>query len=196
MPDMIIDALVPAAQADDVYRQIRDFEAYPRYTDAVREVTVVPLDQHTVEARWSVNFRNGVLRWIEHDTFDDATRQVTFRQTTGDFDRFDGIWSVRQRGADVTVRLTCSFDLGMPSLAAMIDPIACEALVENIDLILRGLLGDDVSIRGGTAPAPAPAPTASMRWGNADMPPPVSADAAPPTPNHRNQRPVGGRPVG
>jgi ribosome-associated toxin RatA of RatAB toxin-antitoxin module len=158
MPDVTIDAVVPAARAGDVYQRLCDFEAYTRYTDAVREVKVVALDEDAVEARWSVNFRNGVLCWTEHDTFDEATRTITFRQTDGDFDQFGGTWTVRQRADQVAVRFACSFDLGMPSLAAIIDPIACEALVENIRLIMRGLLGAHV-----TFPDPCPADQAGER---------------------------------
>jgi ribosome-associated toxin RatA of RatAB toxin-antitoxin module len=151
MREVTIDAVVPAALPDDVYRRLRDFGAYPRYTDAVREVTVVDLGADSVQAHWAVNFRNGVLCWTEHDTFDDAARTITFRQTDGDFDRFDGTWTVRADGDAVAVRFACTFDLGMPSLAPIIDPIACDALVENIQLILRGLLGAGVTFRDADA---------------------------------------------
>jgi ribosome-associated toxin RatA of RatAB toxin-antitoxin module len=145
MPDVTIHAVVPDTEPGHVYRRLCDFETYPRYTDAVREVKVTPLGNNRVEARWAVNFRNGVLCWTEHDTFEDATQTITFCQTDGDFARFDGTWNVYQDGDAVAVRFTCTFDLGMPSLAAIIDPIACEALVENIQLILHGLLGDDLA---------------------------------------------------
>ena len=145
MPDVTIDALVPAAEPGNVYRRLRDFASYPRYTDAVREINVLALGAGAVEARWAVNFRNGVLCWTEHDTFDDVALTITFTQTDGDFERFDGTWTVREHGGAVTVRFACTFDLGMPSLAPIIDPIACEALVDNIQLILHGLLGDDIA---------------------------------------------------
>ncbi|MGC5051855.1 type II toxin-antitoxin system RatA family toxin [Micromonospora sp. DT48] len=152
MPDVTIDALVPATTAAEVYNKLRDFGAYPRYTDAVREVKVLAVDDDTVETRWSVNFRNGVLCWTERDTFDDATQTIAFTQLDGDFHRFDGAWSVRTDDSGVKVRFACSFDLGMPSLAAIVDPIACEALTESIQLILHGLLGDDVAFSDADIP--------------------------------------------
>ncbi|WP_027658997.1 type II toxin-antitoxin system RatA family toxin [Salinispora fenicalii] len=152
MPDVIVDALVPAADGGDVYAKLRDLTSYPRYTDAVREVRVVALDEHRVQSHWSVNFRNGVLCWTEHDAFDDVARTIEFTQTDGDFHRFDGTWTLRQDRGDVVVRFACTFDLGMPSLAAIIDPIAREALVENVQLILHGLLGDDIAFLDPTAP--------------------------------------------
>lgn len=152
MPDVTIDALVPTTTAAGVYRKLRDFGAYPRYTDAVREVRVLPVDDHNVEARWSVNFRNGVLCWTERDTFDDANQTIAFSQTDGDFHRFDGSWSVSPDDSGVRVRFACTFDLGMPSLAAIVNPIACEALTESIQLIMHGLLGDDVAFSDADAP--------------------------------------------
>ena len=145
MPTVAIATHVPGADPDAVYARLRDFEAYPRYTDAVREIRVTAAGPDTVDSRWSVTFRTGVLRWSERDTFDPAARTIAFTQTSGDFDEFSGTWHVEPDGGAVVVRFACDFDLGMPSLAAMIDPIATESLIENLQLILRGLLGDDVT---------------------------------------------------
>jgi ribosome-associated toxin RatA of RatAB toxin-antitoxin module len=145
MPDVVLDAFVPDARADAVFERLSDFAAYPRFTTAVRDVSLRPLAPDTVEARWSVNFRNGVLHWTEQDTFDPAARTITFTQTDGDFETFSGSWRVEQSGRAAAVRFACTFDLGMPSLAAMIDPIASDTLVENLQLIVRGLLGDGVT---------------------------------------------------
>ena len=145
MRSVTLDAQVPDAQADNIFDRLRDFAAYPRFTDAVREVKVTPRDDDTVESEWSVNFRNGVLRWTELDRFDPASRTISFDQTTGDFEQFTGTWQVEQQASTVAVRFASEFDLGMPSLAAMVDPIAEDALVENLKLIIRGLLGNTVT---------------------------------------------------
>ncbi len=162
MPEVTIDARVPDMTAGEVYQRLRAFEKYPHYTDTVREVLVRPLDESTVEARWSVNFRNGVLCWTERDTFDEAAGTIAFTQVDGDFEHFGGVWTVRQEGGDTTVGFACSFDLGMPSLAAIIDPIACDALVENIELILRGLLGAAISFEEPGEPEKLGEPAADL----------------------------------
>lgn len=40
------------------------------------------------------------------------------------------------------MRFRAAFDLGIPSLASIIDPIAERTLAENMQLILRGLTGE------------------------------------------------------
>ncbi|ALO08227.1 SRPBCC family protein [Streptomyces goshikiensis] len=154
MPQVTLDALIPAATAGSVFDLLRDFAAYPKYTDAVREVIVTDTGSDTIDSQWSVNFRNGVLCWTERDIIDAEALTIDFTQTDGDFDTFSGSWNVIQDDEATTVRFTATFDLGMPSLAALIDPIACDALLEAITLILRGLLGEHITL---TVPEPAQA---------------------------------------
>jgi ribosome-associated toxin RatA of RatAB toxin-antitoxin module len=149
MRTVVIEALVPAADAATVFTRICDFERYPEHTDAVREVTVTASADGMLDSEWSVNFRNGVLCWSERDHIDHAERTIAFTQLDGDFETFEGEWAVEPAGADVTVRFTARFDLGMPSLAAIIDPIAEQALQDNLHAILRGLLGEEVVFLDG-----------------------------------------------
>jgi ribosome-associated toxin RatA of RatAB toxin-antitoxin module len=144
MRTVLIETLVPGADADAVFARICDFESYADHTDAVREVIVTARADGALDSEWSVNFRSGVLCWSERDHIDHTARTIVFTQLDGDFEVFEGEWAVEAAHADATVRFTARFDLGMPSLAAIIDPIAEQALQDNMHAILRGLLGDGV----------------------------------------------------
>jgi ribosome-associated toxin RatA of RatAB toxin-antitoxin module len=147
MPCFIrVEALLCDRDADEVFDRVRDFERYADHTDAVREVTVTADDAGTVDSAWAVNFRGGVLHWTERDVVDPAARSITFEQLTGDFSRFVGTWDVRQTGDDVVVLFSCEFDMGIPSLEPIINPVAMRALIDSIGLILRGLLGEDIEL--------------------------------------------------
>ncbi|MCG6498311.1 type II toxin-antitoxin system RatA family toxin [Kitasatospora sp. A2-31] len=143
-----LEALVSDADADTVFARLADFERYPEFTDAVREVRVTEREDGVIDSAWAVNFRNGVLRWSENEVIDPAARTITFAQTTGDFESFDGTWRVEERDGGVVIRFEAEFDLGMASLAAIIDPIAERALVENLQRILTGLNGPSTSYPG------------------------------------------------
>jgi ribosome-associated toxin RatA of RatAB toxin-antitoxin module len=156
MAGVAVTAVVPGTCADRVFAAVADFAAYPRHTDAVREVVVRPVGGAVggevggaaggaMESDWEVNFRNGVLAWTERDVVDAGQRRIAFEQTDGDFAVFTGTWLVEPDGDGSTVTFEASFDLGMPSLAPMIDPIAERALVDNIRAILAGLLGPAVT---------------------------------------------------
>jgi len=128
---------------DEAFDRIRRFERYPELTTAVQEVSLEPAAADgSVLSRWTVHFRNGLLRWTERDSFVPETRTVVFEQVKGDFSVFTGSWRVLAVGAGSEVVFDSAFDLGIPTLASILDPVAKSALRSNILLILQGLLGD------------------------------------------------------
>ncbi|MEU7905457.1 SRPBCC family protein [Actinoplanes sp. NPDC049118] len=142
MPQITIAVRTPRDPAD-VYERIRDFARYPQQTDAVVEVLVHPVEADGgLVSEWTVRFRNGLLRWTERDVFDDERRSIVFEQLSGDFATFRGRWLIDADGDGATIVFDAEFDLGIPTLAALIDPVAEATLRSNILLILRGLLGD------------------------------------------------------
>ncbi|WP_327405452.1 SRPBCC family protein [Streptomyces sp. NBC_01288] len=143
-----IEAIVPDGDATHVFDRVQDYERYTDHTDTVRSVTVTPDGPDTVESAWEVHFRSGLLRWTERDVMDPVARRITFDQLTGDFASFAGTWDITQAGTDVSVLFTCEFDLGIPSLEPIINPVAMRALDESMGLILRGLLGEDIRLTG------------------------------------------------
>ena len=130
---------------DQAFDRIRQFERYPELTTAVQEVCLEPAAADgSVLSRWTVHFRNGLLRWTERDSFHPDARTVVFEQVKGDFSVFTGSWRVVGTPGGSEVTFDSAFDLGIPTLAAILDPVAISALRTNILLILRGLLGDMV----------------------------------------------------
>jgi ribosome-associated toxin RatA of RatAB toxin-antitoxin module len=142
MPTVNLILIAHDVDADECYRRLSDFAHYPELTDAVRQVEIDPPGPDgTVVSRWTVLFRNGLLRWTESDTLDLTARTITFHQLAGDFETFDGQWSVHERPVGCEVVFDARFDLGIPSLAAILDPVAQSTLRANILTIVRGLLG-------------------------------------------------------
>ena len=142
MTNVIVRALAPGLDPDVTYHRISDFARYPELTAAVREVVVHAADEDaSVVSEWEVHFRTGLLRWTERDTFDRAQRSIAFRQLTGDFAAFGGTWRVDDAVPGSLVTFDASFDLGIPTLAPILDPVAASTLRSNILLILEGLLG-------------------------------------------------------
>lgn len=133
---------VAAVEADEAYRRLVDFDRYPELTSTVRSVDVQPGESDDVVlSSWAVNFRGGILHWTERDRLDRSGRVLTFEQIVGDLDVFAGRWQVLPDGVGCRVLFDAQLDMGIPSLAAIIDPIARNALQDNVLLILTGLLG-------------------------------------------------------
>jgi ribosome-associated toxin RatA of RatAB toxin-antitoxin module len=149
--------IVPARAPADVYATIADFARYPQHSEAVRSVSISAGDDDRSLSSWEVNFRNGIMRWVEEDTFDPATGRIDFRQVEGDMAAFDGAWTCEAHGANVLVTFTARFDLGIPSLASALEPIAVRTLVANTIAIVTGLFGADVRVHSTDEDASASA---------------------------------------
>lgn len=130
---------LPMTTISSAYAQLCDFNRYQTLCQSVRKITVDRLDDVTTLTNWEVDFQNGILKWKERDTFDPVNHRIHFEQTEGDIEHFSGAWHVHQQAQDSVIEFTSCFDLGMPMLSDMLDPVAEKAIHDNIHSILSGL---------------------------------------------------------
>ena len=131
---------------ESVLRRITDFKQWPEASDLVRAVQVRREPDGTEISTWEVVFGQGLLRWSERDWLELDEQRARFELIEGDPHHFDGIWHVEPEEAGSTLTFDADFDLGMPSLAHVLDPIAVEAVEEAVESVLRGLYGDALEI--------------------------------------------------
>ncbi|MGW3649379.1 SRPBCC family protein [Streptomyces sp. NPDC000878] len=142
MREVIVQVVAEERTARQAYDLICDFRRYPELTDKVNEVVVHPPEADgSLRSDWSVIFRNGLMRWSERDRFVPETLTVEFEQIKGDFEVFHGSWVCEERSEGAVVTFRSDFDLGIPSLAEILDPVAESTLRDNILRILEGLMG-------------------------------------------------------
>ena len=152
---------VPHIPASEVYAALADFGRYPELCDAVRYIAVTEVSENLAVSSWEVTFRAGLLRWTEQDMFDPGALSITFHQIEGDIAVFDGSWQCLDNGLDNApgseIVFSARLDMGIPSLADALEPIAVRALTDNIVSIVRGLVGSaelvasDVAVPVGSA---------------------------------------------
>ncbi|MGW3523373.1 aromatase/cyclase [Streptomyces olivaceus] len=145
MRHVVLHALAEGLAPADVYHRICDFRRYPEYSEVFREVRVEPpLPDGSTVSDWTVEFRGGLMRWRERDTFAPETYSVAFEQLSGDFQTFEGGWRCEARDGGTLVVFTAAFDLGIPSLAEILDPVAESTVRTNIARVLEGLADAEV----------------------------------------------------
>ena len=147
---------VPHKPASEVYAALADFERYPQLCEAVKNVTVTDVSERLIVSQWEVTFRAGLLRWTEEDTLDPSALTITFHQIEGDIAVFDGFWRCVDAAHGSEVLFSATLDMGIPSLADALEPIAARTLTDNIVSIVRGLLGHaDLAAAEVAVPVPA-----------------------------------------
>lgn len=137
-----VTAVAPGRRAAGLYPMVCDFRRYPELTDAVLQVNVDDLGGGRTGCTWLVKFRRGTLKWSEEDRFDAAAHRVDFKLISGDLDQLAGHWQLVDEGDGCRLSFACEFDMGIPTLAHVIEPIAEETLRSHIGLILTGLIGE------------------------------------------------------
>jgi ribosome-associated toxin RatA of RatAB toxin-antitoxin module len=143
-----VAAVHPFLNVDKAFDIIRDFRRHALMSDAVRKVTIEEQPGGTTISHWEVYFRRGILIWSEFDEFDFEARTLRFRRRDGDPEAFEGEWTVRERpsGEGCEITFEAEFDIGMPTMREMLEPIAARTMQENIAQTMRGVFGDAVEI--------------------------------------------------
>jgi hypothetical protein len=133
--------------AADVLARIADFAVFPTLAEDVRSVDVRRWDVDGGTSSWVVSFRRGVLSWTEQDHVDTDAQRIDFKQIAGDFADFRGSWRV----AEGRVLFEATYDFGIDSMAAILDPIAERVIKRVVRSVLSGLFGEVVVLEGGEA---------------------------------------------
>lgn len=138
MPTVTVDLMI-SAPAHAVWAQVKDVEAYPQFMENVRSVAIIDhADGATRTTRWSTLLKGSVLEWTEVEVIDDASLRIEFQQLDGDLDLFEGHWQLTASSATKTrVELAVAFEIGIPLLADMLNPVAARALKGNSEAMLH-----------------------------------------------------------
>ncbi|WP_106396558.1 type II toxin-antitoxin system RatA family toxin [Actinocorallia populi] len=141
MKHFMLRTLVPDLAPDDVFARVSAFEAFTEHTDVIRRLEVKRDADGRQTSFWEVRFYEGIMRWTQLDAPGPGSRSLAFEQLEGDLDSFHGSWRVEPAAAGSLVVFESAFDLGMPSVAELLDPIAIEAFENTMTAIMRGLFG-------------------------------------------------------
>lgn len=138
VPKVVTDIELQGVSQAEAWRVVEDFEAYPRVMKEVVEVRVLERSGLAATSSWRVLLNGSELTWVERDVFDPPCH-IAFDQIEGDLETFRGEWTLRATASGVRVLLAVEFDIGIPSLAAVLDPIGIQAITTNSRAMLRAI---------------------------------------------------------
>lgn len=145
MYEVQIKVHVPGVGAHSALAALGDIESFPALTDTVHAVTVQN-DPDGQISSWQVDFAGGVLKWRERDHLDEQRLRIDFDLVDGDLPHLAGAWVVHPSHHDCEVEFHARFDLGVPGMADVLEPVAGRALTNTVISILRGVFGPGVVV--------------------------------------------------
>jgi ribosome-associated toxin RatA of RatAB toxin-antitoxin module len=139
--ELELDIRAPAAR---VWEVVTDIERYPDSMESVRWVKIIDdTDPLARRSGWSVLLKGSILEWEEVEKLDPDNMVMAFHQVAGDMEVFDGEWRVTPIDEERTnVKLHTSFEIGIPLLADMLNPVAERSLRSNSREMLLGIERD------------------------------------------------------
>lgn len=146
MPALELRAVVDGLDPRSALRLVTDYGRWPAASAAIRSVDVQPTGPTSSVSSWEVSFRGGLMRWTERDVLCAGELEQRFSLVEGDPQDFSGAWTAVACERGCMLRLAGTFDLGMPSLRHVLDPIAIEALEEAITDVLEALFAGRIDI--------------------------------------------------
>lgn len=144
MRELKVTALAKDWNAQTIFPILCDFKMYQKHSDVVKDITIINSENGRSISNWEVTFRNGILKWQEEDRFIPESHTIEFMQIEGDAEHFSGKWQAVDTPEGCEIEFSAQFDMGIPSLSEIIDPIAEQALKENIESIIKGILNGQV----------------------------------------------------
>jgi ribosome-associated toxin RatA of RatAB toxin-antitoxin module len=144
MPTVRTAVEIPGVTAEHVWNVVSEYERYPAVMANVLSVAFLERTEHRTVSAWRVLLEGTELTWEENDTFEPPYR-IRFEQIDGDLDLLRGGWELTETGHGVRVELSLEFDIGIPSLADVLNPIGVRAIEANAHSMLTAI-GEQVSM--------------------------------------------------
>ncbi|WP_227270854.1 type II toxin-antitoxin system RatA family toxin [Roseobacter weihaiensis] len=140
MPIVENKVVIPEVDIAMVWDVMCDFETFPDLMADVVSVKCFDRDGPHLKSNWVVLLNGSELMWEEQDVFIHHD-EIRFHQIDGDLEVWEGVWTTRQEGPDVVVNLKVEFDIGIPSLAEILNPIGERAINANTRQMLGAIKG-------------------------------------------------------
>ena len=138
MPVVENQVIISHADLDTVWKVMCDFEAFPDLMQDVLEVSCFEREGALFKSAWKVLLNGSELNWVEQDELI-GRQEIRFFQIEGDLEVWEGSWRLTEVDGKIVVDLAVTFDLGIPSLAHILDPIGIRSISANSRQMLEAI---------------------------------------------------------
>lgn len=117
----------------------RNMEKFPEFMPSVDEITVIEKGENWAKTRWVARLQGRPVTWVEREQFDPENLDIDYYQVEGDLKTFEGSWKFREHEDGCHIALDVNASLGVPMLAAALDPLIKKLLRDNCMSMLEGI---------------------------------------------------------
>lgn len=138
MPYVEVSKVINAPKGQ-LYEILKDMEKYPQFMKDLKSVKVLERSANTTLTAWETTIMGTSIKWVEKDIFDDENQHISYHQQSGDLQKFEGEWILKEEAAGTRVTLTVDFEIGIPMVAGILNPVAKLMIKDNSENMLNAL---------------------------------------------------------
>lgn len=125
--------------ARQAYEIAKNMEDYPKFMENLESVKVVERGKNYTITDWVAIVDGREFKWQEKDVFNDEKMLITYKQTAGDLKKFEGQWTFVEEQGGTRITLTVDFEMGIPMLSTLLNPILKKKVKSNSDAMLEAI---------------------------------------------------------
>ena len=140
MPE-VHSEIVINAPVERVYEVAKEVERLPGFLPNVERVTILSREKGRTVSEWVglVPEFKRTLKWVEEDLWDDVSRRCEFHSVSGDWDRYDGVWSFSGEDDGARVCLDIAYEYNVPLIGPLIKKLLHKLVERSAVETLEGL---------------------------------------------------------
>ena len=134
-------SIVIHAPLAEVYALAQDVERFPGFMPDLESVVVAERRPGWTLTEWVGVVQGRKIRWVEEDEWDDVRHVCTFRQRSGDFNRYQGMWRFDPVPEGTKTSLEVDYELDIPLAGALLSNLVKVLMRKNCESMLNALKG-------------------------------------------------------
>jgi len=138
MPQVVVERHMHGVDPAKIWKIARKLTDFPEFMDHVISVDLISSNEERDITSWKVLLNGSDLHWIENTSFDDNARRIRFHQLEGDLADWRGTFEIVDfPDGSILARYQIEYELGIPALAAELNPLCEHAIRSNCDQMLE-----------------------------------------------------------
>lgn len=140
MPQIETEIFIPAP-LEAVYAVAKDIERFPEFFADVESVTIVEHTPTGFISDWVgvVEKLNRKIKWREQDVWNDETHTCTFCALSGDWEKYDGVWTFHPHNDGTRMHMVLDCDVNVPLIGPIIKTLIGKLAKANVDNMFDGI---------------------------------------------------------
>ena len=131
MPRVRVTYEYPSQRIEHIWQLVVNVASYPDFMDHVVAVNIEDGDSSNRICLWKVLFNGNELEWREENRVDHSQYVMSYHLIEGDLSELRGRTTLEAEGNKALLHYDVYFDLGIPSLADLLNPLGEKEIRKN-----------------------------------------------------------------